>query len=496
MRPATRLPRWFVSLSVTALAIAAGGLAGGPIAAQSPEPTPLAGAFTCAPDAVAVDFWTEHTPPDSDGLLSIVDAFNEANPDVCVTMTIVPGSETNIAKLLTSIRGGVAPDVYLVDRFTVAQRANEGVVAELPAEAAAMADQYLPFAWAETQFQGETYALPFDTDVRALFYNIDLIEAAGQDPARWISPTARPRSRRSTPSPTRSRRPTPTATTRSWAGSREARGRQGSPGAIDQGWHYTWGFAFGGSFADLEACQVTPTDPGVVAGYQFLYDWAARTRPREDLAASWRRTCPTRPDPAQQNAFITGKVAMIITGPWRINQMAQLAPDTNYGFTYIPVPNEGDESATWAGGWSAALIPDSDAPDEAWRFIQFLAGPEGQTIYTVETTHIPTLNALLEDRIPLRRAAGAVPAAPSDRAQPAAAGRRRPLLGCPDLSAGLGRAELGGTGGRAPGGRGCRPAGAGCHRLLTTSSMNRRGHAGRVPATALYARGRAGEALT
>ena len=77
--------------------------------------------------------------------------------------------------------------------------------------------------------------------------------------------------------------------------------------------------------------------------------------------------------------------------------MAQLAPDTNYGFTYIPVPNEGDESATWAGGWSAALIPDSDVPDEAWRFIQFLAGPEGQEIYTRETTHLPTLNALLED---------------------------------------------------------------------------------------------------
>ena len=47
-----------------------------------------------------------------------------------------------------------------------------------------MADQYLDFAWTETQFQGKTYALPFDTDARALFYNKDLIEAAGQDPAQ------------------------------------------------------------------------------------------------------------------------------------------------------------------------------------------------------------------------------------------------------------------------------------------------------------------------
>ena len=54
-------------------------------------------------------------------------------------MTIVPGSETDVAKLITSIRGGVAPDVYMADRFTVAQRAAEGVLAELPASAAALA---------------------------------------------------------------------------------------------------------------------------------------------------------------------------------------------------------------------------------------------------------------------------------------------------------------------------------------------------------------------
>jgi len=133
-------------------------------------------------------------------------------------------------------------------------------------------------------------------------------------------------------------------------------------------------------------------------------DYLGATDAREALwAGSWiwvGFVATVMPDPAgptQENAFITGKVAMVISGDWKFNQMAQLAPDTNYGFTYIPVPNEGDESATWAGGWSAALIPDSDAPDEAWRFIQYLAGPEGQAVYTKDTFHMPTLSALLED---------------------------------------------------------------------------------------------------
>jgi multiple sugar transport system substrate-binding protein len=390
MTSRTSIPRWLVAAATLALAFNAVASSSA-VAQESAAP-----AAACAEGATPVEFWTEHTPPDSDGMQHIVDDFNAANPDVCVTMTIVPGSETNIAKLLTSIRGGVAPDVYLIDRFTVAQRANEGVVAELPAEAADMADQYLPFAWEEAQFQGKTYALPWDTDVRALFYNKDLIEAAGQDASVLDMANG--------PATIEEVNAIADAITETDADGNYSvmgwvpggPGPAGQPGAIDQGWHYTWGFTFGGDFADIEACQVTPTDPGVVAGYQFLYDWAAERDP-EKISRFVATNMPDPANPASQNAFITNKVAMIITGPWRINQMAQLAPDTNYGFTFIPVPNEGDESATWAGGWAAALIPGSDVPDEAWRFIKYLAGPEGQTTYTVETKHLPTLKALAED---------------------------------------------------------------------------------------------------
>ena len=98
-------------------------------AASGPEESTVTGA-TCQQGSTEVKFWTEHTPPASDTMAAIVESFNQANPDICVKMTIVPGTETNIAKLLTSIRGGAAPDVYLADRFTVPQRASEGVLAD------------------------------------------------------------------------------------------------------------------------------------------------------------------------------------------------------------------------------------------------------------------------------------------------------------------------------------------------------------------------------
>jgi multiple sugar transport system substrate-binding protein len=44
-----------------------------------------------------------------------------------------------------------------------------------------------------------------------------------------------------------------------------------------------------------------------------------------------------------------------------------------------------------------ALIPDSQAKDQAIKFMQYIAGPEGQKVYTKESTHLPTLSALLAD---------------------------------------------------------------------------------------------------
>ena len=44
-----------------------------------------------------------------------------------------------------------------------------------------------------------------------------------------------------------------------------------------------------------------------------------------------------------------------------------------------------------------ALIPDSQAAEQAMKFMKYIAGPEGQAVYTKESTHLPTLNALLAD---------------------------------------------------------------------------------------------------
>ena len=101
--------------------------------------------------------------------------------------------------------------------------------------------------------------------------------------------------------------------------------------------------------------------------------------------------------PEEQDPFVTGRLAFAITGDWFFNTWEKFAPETDYGVTLMPVAEEGAESATWAGGWSMVIPQGAKNPEGAWRFMQYIAGEPGQRIYTTETAHLPTINALLED---------------------------------------------------------------------------------------------------
>ena len=383
-------------------------------------------------------------------------------------MTIVPGAETDVAKLLTAIRGGVAPDVYMADRFTVPQRAAEGVLAELPADVARHESHYLPFAWAETQFQGKTYALPFDTDARALWYNKDLITAAGEDPA----------AARHVEGPADDRRVTKIADTinkKDSSGNYDVMGWMpggpgagGNAGAFDQGWHYTWGFDYGGKFADLAAVQGHADRSRSRGRIPVPVRLGQGPRSAGGQPMGHARTCRrTTPPPRTRSGPASS--AMTISGDWRIAEQAKYAPQGHYGFTFIPVPKAGDTPATWAGGWSMALIPDSKVQDQAIKFMQYITGPDGQKVYTKESTHLPTLNALLTDPSLYDPQHAAVPRPAADRQEPPAARRRCRLLGCPDDRHGFCRAQLEAADGCPQGGRERGPAAARRRRLLATA---------------------------
>jgi multiple sugar transport system substrate-binding protein len=362
--------------ALVAAACSTGGTSSGP---------PLPGCNSGTKQAL---FWTSHTPPDTDSEKNIVNAFNKQSKTTCVKMVAVPGSETDIAKLTTAVRGGTGPDVYELDRFTVAERAAAGVLTDLSQFGASdMGGNYLDFAWKEALFKGKPYALPDDTDARVLYYNKDLMQAAGEDPSQLDIAKGAPT----------------VALVRTLAQklNKKTGGKYtvvGFDPRLNQGWHYTWGFAYGGSFFDASSCKVTPDDPKIVQAFKDMFwDWAGMLGVNDLRTFESTYAPDTPPLPQAQDAFLTSHLGMVVSGDWMIGLLQKYAPNLHYGITYIPVPNQGDTPATWAGGWSVVIPKGAKNAQGGWEFMKFFAGEEGQRTYTKETTHMPTLKSLLDD---------------------------------------------------------------------------------------------------
>lgn len=347
---------------------------------------------TTATAPVTVTFWTSHTPPDTDTMSKMVADYNQSHPNIQVKMTIVPGSETDISKLMTAVRGGTGPDIYELDRFTVAQRAAAGVLTDLTPYIqkydANMSKQYIAYSWAETQFEGKTWALPFDSDSRGLWYNIDMLQKAGIDPSQ-LDPSNGPLTLDQVDAIAKKLDKTDSN------GNYTQMGWVPTDTSYSQGWHYTWGFDFGGKFADLAACKVTPTDPGVLKAFQWMYNWNKSRGPQK--VQTFLSTYNPPNNPTAQVPYFTGHVAMFVSGPWVIQQINQYAPNTKFGVTYIPVPAAGDKPSTWSGGWSVVIPKGAKNPDQAFQFMTWWTGKPGETAYTVGTQHLPTYLPVYND---------------------------------------------------------------------------------------------------
>ena len=341
-----------------------------------------------AQDATTVAFWTTFTDPDLSILRGMVDTYNEQAQGHQVELTqLAPAEVTDVTQLMTAVRGGTGPDVYFLDRFIVAQRAADGLLQDLSTLGAdeTLMGGYLDFARAEATFNGIPYALPFDTDARAIYYNRGAMADAGIDTEELDAANG----------PLTWDRIAELANQFNEEASGGTYTKLGFVPWVNQGWHYTYGFSWGGEFFNAETCEVTPDDPRIVEAFQWVQDYCNELGASAVQAFGGPSMQPGFPP--QEHPFIVGNLAMQITGDWMINQINNYAPDMDYGITYIGVPNEGDDPTTWAGGWSLAMPQGAKNPEPAFEFMRWYAGPEGQTIYTQESKHLPTIQALLED---------------------------------------------------------------------------------------------------
>ena len=332
-----------------------------------------------------LEAWSRMTDLAQESIREIIDIYNEQNEmGVEVEFVYIAQTQGSQAdeKLLTAVAGGTPPALHYADRFTVPQFAHEGFFTDITqfAEAAGVTkDLYFDFAWEETVYKGGIYALSFDTDTRALWYNMDIMAESGVDPES--PPTNLDELRAATEA----------LTIRDNTGAIE---RYGFNPIYDQAWLYTWGFGFGGEFQDSDN-RITFAHPKNIEAMQFVKSFVDEIG-IEDIDAMLA-ACAGGNCRGENDYFWTGQSAMTCSGNWKVAQHHRYKPDTNYGVVPMPGPDGPAPHASWAGGWSWAVPAGYDDVEAAFDACFYLCGPEGQLKYNKDTFHIPTIKTAAED---------------------------------------------------------------------------------------------------
>lgn len=318
----------------------------------------------------------------------ILDAFaqTDAGRNVTITKSTVPSSGTGDAtSVITAVRGGTAPDVWFMDRFSAVQYASLGLLEPIDGMIKKYGDDVddikkrtLPFANDELTYNGKLYGLPTETDTRALYYNTEMVRGAGVD-LDELDPANGPLSVQRV------------VEISDKLIKKDKRGNYTRLGLIPwdgEGWGYTWSLGKGATFFDDGNCSVNIVTDETIAAYEFLYE-RARTLDFPKVDAFKATYQPPNAPPAQ-TSFYSGRQGFMISGPFFQFAMRKYVPDLKFGVTYLPIFEKGDDPYTWSGGFSLVCPKGSSMSADVWEFMKFYTSARAQSIYMPRAYTLPT----------------------------------------------------------------------------------------------------------
>lgn len=217
-----------------------------------------------------------------------------------------------------------------------------------------------------TAYDGIQCALPFLTDAYGLYYNVDLFEAAGLDPA--VPPT----------------------TTDALVEYAKALTTFAPDGSIETAGFVPWfgyyccgqnlinfSHMFGASF--LADGAPAFDDPAWASMFEWQRSFIADVYGDGDFAAGstalQQFVAGAGDEWGAEHDFFRGRVAMMVDGEWRNAFIKDGAPDLNYLTAPIPVsPERPDLYGSGIAGGTVIGVPKGSAhPAEAWLLVKFLA---------------------------------------------------------------------------------------------------------------------------
>lgn len=312
---------------------------------------------------VEISYWEKWPGIEGLALQAVVDRFNATQDEIWVHLTAVGDIA---AKSMVAIGGGDPPDI--VGLYTYNVPAYAEAKAAMPLEefsklGAIDGGQYAPGIRELLWHEGRQWAGVNTCYTLGLYYNRTMFRKAGLDPEK------------------------PPRTVRELDDLAERLTKKDGQGRIEEAgflqnmpgwWPYFWPIGFGGRLFDEARGLATCAEPESIKGYQWVGETSARfgVAATRSFAAGFARSNHSAQDP-----FISGRMAMIVQGPWLANFIRAMRPNLDYGCVPVPVVDELVDEARPRGLLEADIlvIPRGcPHPEEAYRFLLFMQSQEVQ----------------------------------------------------------------------------------------------------------------------
>src|SRR5690625_1664825 len=264
-------------------------------------------------------------------LQPVFDAFHEAHPDITVDYESVPFDQLNSVLDARIANQDGNPDVYWADQPRIPALSSRGYTEDLTDQFSGLTDAFDSAPLESSSFDGRLWSLPTANSTQLLYYNVELVEAAGSD-----LPSTDPEQRMT------------------W---QELRDR--AQAAVDAGAENGILFGQTNRYYQLEPLPVSAggsaggTGEGNLTPDITSEPWVEAMSYYQSLFADG--IAPTSVPPEQSDdEFLTGSTAYMVQGNWLVPSLAEA--DFDWGVAAHPYFEDGDV-ATPTGSWSLAMSP-------------------------------------------------------------------------------------------------------------------------------------------
>lgn len=310
------------------------------------------------------------SPDQNEAFEALIDAFNRTHADVKVEGFVVQGTYD---KLLAAVAAGVAADVVHFESSAVVEWAARGLLEPLDDlyTPDRLTREFLPADAAEVIWNGHVWGIPGYTNVRGLYWNVDIFNEVGLD-SSWAPRTVAELE-------TLARKALKTDSEGGidrvgflpWLGSFTSAG---------------WFWAFGGDVYDWVRGVPTLDKEENVRAWEWVQDWARRYPLGKLNLVALQGTS------SAYGYFLGGSFAAVTGADNFVSTIRRFFPDLNFRTGEVPHPG-GGRNGTWGGGIGHVIPRGARHLPEAELFLRWLA-EDGQRILYERLAQFPTRRAV------------------------------------------------------------------------------------------------------